>query len=78
MSREPKTGSTGEPIVTCPNCGSHEADDDGDCTVCREPGIVAVGPDTLCPICHGRGFIDRPGAPVALRRMRCSCRKGAT
>ena len=23
----------------CPNCGSHEFDDDGDCLECREPGV---------------------------------------
>jgi hypothetical protein len=26
--------------VTCPHCGCHEADDDGDCLECREPNIV--------------------------------------
>jgi hypothetical protein len=28
--------------VTCPNCGHHEVDDDGDCTSCRAPGIVSM------------------------------------
>jgi hypothetical protein len=30
------------PDMTCPNCGHHEVDDDGDCASCHEPGIVAV------------------------------------
>ncbi|MGD0656115.1 MAG: hypothetical protein ABSA16_17395 [Thermoguttaceae bacterium] len=28
--------------ITYPNCGAHEADDDGDCTSCHEPGLVAM------------------------------------
>jgi hypothetical protein len=28
--------------ITCPNCGAHEVDDDGDCVQCHEPAIAAV------------------------------------
>jgi ParB family chromosome partitioning protein len=28
---------------TCPTCGGHEVDEDGDCTVCHEPNIIDVG-----------------------------------
>jgi len=28
------------PPPTCPNCGGREFDEDGDCTRCREPGVV--------------------------------------
>jgi len=28
------------PSPTCPNCGSHEVDEDGDCLKCREPGVA--------------------------------------
>ncbi len=27
----------------CPNCGSKEFDEDGDCAVCLEPGVVPTG-----------------------------------
>lgn len=30
------------PTITCPNCGRHAADDDGDCCYCHEPSIVAT------------------------------------
>lgn len=29
--------------TTCPNCGAHEFDDDGDCLECREPAVVGAG-----------------------------------
>jgi len=27
----------------CPNCGSKEFDEDGDCAVCLEPGVIPPG-----------------------------------
>jgi hypothetical protein len=31
----------GRPV--CPNCGSKEFDEDGDCAVCLEPGVIPTG-----------------------------------
>jgi hypothetical protein len=31
-----------QPELACPNCGSTEFDDDGDCIQCWEPGVVGV------------------------------------
>jgi hypothetical protein len=31
----------GPPV--CPNCGSKEFDEDGDCAVCLEPGVIRAG-----------------------------------
>ena len=31
-----------QPGLACPNCGSTEFDDDGDCIHCWEPGVVGV------------------------------------
>jgi hypothetical protein len=28
--------------VKCPNCGGTEFDEDGDCAVCFEPGVIPV------------------------------------
>ena len=35
------TSGDASPIITCPNCGGHTADEDGDCASCHEPGIVS-------------------------------------
>jgi hypothetical protein len=34
--------ATARPQPTCPNCGGRAFDEDGDCTSCWEPGVVAV------------------------------------
>jgi hypothetical protein len=34
-------------LPTCPHCGATEFDEDGDCAVCLEPGVIEVDP-------HGR------------------------
>jgi hypothetical protein len=31
--------NTAEAIITCPNCGAADFDEDGDCAVCFEPGV---------------------------------------
>jgi hypothetical protein len=31
-----------QPSITCPTCGAHEADADGDCVKCHEPGIAKM------------------------------------
>jgi hypothetical protein len=33
------SGEAGPPV--CPNCGSTEFDEDGDCAACLEPGVIA-------------------------------------
>lgn len=33
--------TTSEKVVTCPRCGGHEVDDEGDCAACLEPNVVA-------------------------------------
>ena len=36
-------GTTGS-SPQCPNCGATEFDEDGDCAVCLEPGVIEVDP----------------------------------
>jgi hypothetical protein len=33
-----RSAEAGPPV--CPNCGSKEFDEDGDCAVCLEPGVI--------------------------------------
>ena len=62
---------------TCPNCGGHEADSDGDCLRCFEPNIAAAGPNPQCSKVHGTGVITRLSGPLAFRKSACPCTRRA-
>ena len=40
MEDEARSAASGEAgLPVCPNCGSTEFDEDGDCAACLEPGV---------------------------------------
>lgn len=51
-----KEGGGDETPWTCPNCGGHDKDDDGDCKACKEPAGLGK-----CPNCLGTKWKDEGG-----------------